>query len=893
MSSWRPALRIARRTVLRNPARALLVALLVALPVAGATVVDIVARTLTEPSREARRSIGSADAGISVSGYSRLGGSGSHGAGKPRRRRDPRKVDVSALLPAGSRLAPAPLEREILVRKGEGVLSTVLITADAGEPLHRHEAMLTAGRPARADEVLVSPALAGKLDLLDGGGELRPDATVRLPDGPAASVAGLARQQFCLSCELMMAPPGSAVARAAARRRSGYVPVPFDDGSGAAYLVDLPEGTPVAELRRALAARGISLTPRSSLIHDGDVAHGVTSDHLRAAALVTIVVGLGLLEVVLLAGTAFAVGARRQMREVGLAAANGASARDVKRIVLAQGLVLGALGAAIGIAAGVPLALAGRPLWQRITDEQVTTWAYGPWEILAAGCVGLLSGLAAAVVPAAGAARMRPVDALALRFRRVRSRGRRSTLTGSALVAIGALGGLAGDRLLAGDFAHYERALAAVAKTGDYVSPPSADGPLALIIGGATLAVVGLVLLAPALIAWLSRLGPHLPLSGRLAARDAARHRHRTGPATGAITVAVAGSIVMAFLVAGASRGEQLRYVAALPPHVLSVEPAGDDGRSLDAAAAGAAARLPEGRRHAIRIPVSEEGPLYVGRGLAGCPPGLERSARCEDENEHTVGSGELAVATTSGVADVASAGRLDRAARDALARGEALVFDRALLDEAGTFTVTDDAHTTRLRGHFVDRGKAYSALPSALVPPGVVRDKGWKTTTESVLVSFAAGTDRSAIDRAQNVADHAGVSAFVERGATGWDGRILPAIALISALVTLLGVAISVALSAAEGRADLATLAAVGAPPHRRRTLVAGQALVIGGLGCALGVALGTFVAFTARATTGAPGFVVPWGNLLATGVAVPLLAALVAALCARSRLPLVRRAD
>jgi len=113
------------------------------------------------------------------------------------------------------------------------------------------------------------------------------------------------------------------------------------------------------------------------------------------------------------------------------------------------------------------------------------------------------------------------------------------------------------------------------------------------------------------------------------------------------------------------------------------------------------------------------------------------------------------------------------------------------------------------------------------------------------------------------------------------------------AAFVTLVGVAISVALSAAEGRADLATLAAVGAPPRRRRALMASQALLVGGLGCLLGVGLGTFIAFTARSATGSPNFVVPWTNLAATAIGVPLLAALVAALCTRSRLPMVRRAE
>ena len=133
----------------------------------------------------------------------------------------------------------------------------------------------------------------------------------------------------------------------------------------------------------------------------------------------------------------------------------------------------------------------------------------------------------------------------------------------------------------------------------------------------------------------------------------------------------------------------------------------------------------------------------------------------------------------------------------------------------------------------------------------------------------------------------------YVEEGPDDGSREVaLLIVAGVAAFVTLVGVAISVALSAAEGRADLATLAAVGAPPRRRRALAAAQALLVAGLGCALGVAFGTFVAYAARTTTGSPDFVIPWTNLAITAIAVPLLAVLVAALFTPSRLPLVRRA-
>jgi putative ABC transport system permease protein len=110
---------------------------------------------------------------------------------------------------------------------------------------------------------------------------------------------------------------------------------------------------------------------------------------------------------------------------------------------------------------------------------------------------------------------------------------------------------------------------------------------------------------------------------------------------------------------------------------------------------------------------------------------------------------------------------------------------------------------------------------------------------------------------------------------------------------VTLLGVAISVSLSAAEGRADLATLAAVGAPPRRRRNLAAAQAWVLGQLGCVLGVGVGALYGYTAHAAFGSPHFMVPWQEIGGIIVAVPLFAGLVAWLLTRSRLPMVSRMD
>ncbi len=920
MSGWRPALRIARRTVMRSRARSLLIAILVGLPVAGATYADVLARTYSSHEREAHRLVGQADGAVTVTRAEQLRGYNPRwlvtDQGTVRDDRDPRKVDVADLLPAGTRFVASPRFEDVTLTRGERVVRTRVLVADVREPLHRYAARVDAGRAPGPGEALLTRRVAERLKLLDVG-ELRRDATIAVRGGPTVRVSGLARDPGCLSCELVVATAGSTIVRAV-RARGPRNPFAFNYGGAGGgdptYLVDLPARTAVDALGVKLAGLGVALTTRDALAHPEryGAAPGqtvVTPDSVRAFALVVLIVGLGLLEVVLLAGTAFAVGARRQVRELGLVAAAGGSPRDVRRIVLAQGLVLGAIGAALGVATGFAVAFAGRPLWERLADSEITSWAFGPAEIAIGALVGLLSGLAAAVVPAVGAGRMRPVDALAGRFRATTRARRRGALAGAALLVAGAVCGLLGDRLLADDFASYVRELAQVQRTGGFARLPSPNGPLALIVGGATLAIVGLVLLAPSLIGLIARGGARLPLSARLAVRDAERHRHRTGPATSAIVVAVSGSVVLAFLLAGAFRADMLRYPPQLPANTLQVLRGDTSTRGMLAAVQRARTLLPAARSHTISVPLGpkrkqavlneseqESRLLYADQQPGNCPEG-SRSQDCGAFVE--VGrNGSVAIADDDATARVlAGAGaRYDAAARDALAEGKALVFARRMLDATGDVHIRDHAdagRTVRIPGHVVRSERAYGALPAAIMSSRTAREQGWDVAVDSVLLTYGRGATPDDVDAAVTAAFDAGAGVAQDDFTPGPKDIALLLIAAAAAFVTLVGVAISVALSAAEGRADLATLAAVGAPPSRRRGLMASQALLVGGLGCVLGVGLGSFIAFTARTTTGSPDFVVPWANLVATGIGVPLLAALVAALCTRGKLPLVRRAE
>jgi putative ABC transport system permease protein len=910
VSSWHPALLIAWRTLLRSPGRSSLIAILVGLPVAAATYADVIPHTFGSPQLRAQQMVGSADGSITVTPQTRLPGYdprwlAEHSTEPSRQsQRDPVHVDVAALLPRGSRLAPMPRYQPVGLRVGQAVVRTRILLADVRQPLQRFVLRLEGpGRGPRDGEVLLTRGLAGRLHLLDGD-RLRPGAAITLVDGTSARVAGLAVDPSCLSCEQAVAVPGSPIARAAASHSApaGYA-YRTENGDTTPYptfLVDLPAGISEEALGRRLAAHGVALTTRSALAHR---VRGPGSDSsLGAGALVALITAIGLLEVVLLAGAAFAVGARRQVRVLGLVAACGGSGRDIRRLVLAQGVVLSALGAGLGVATGAAVAVGGRVFWERLADTEIAGWAFSSEEIAAAALAGTASGLVAAIIPAIGASRMLPVDALAARFRGHVGSHRGRTLAGALMVAAGIVCGLLAHHMLVGDVAAYERALAAAAITGRDLSPPQPGGPVNLIIVGAVLALIGIALLTPQLIGWIAASGAYLPLSPRLAVRDAERHRHRTGPATSAIVVAVTGSVALACILAGSFHAGRLHDSPALPRQMLDIQRADGSTTAMVQAATRAVAQLPGGRQHTLSIPFvpgdrpipgrpdTDADTLSVLRQDSSCPADLPAGV-CSPIAIPP--SGPLAIGGDDYTTRLVAGPGFSSEALHALENGVVLVFDATMLDHDGDVHIATPRGEVRLPGKLVPSTRTYRLLPSALISARTARAQDWAIGSGSELVTYSARASRDDVDAALSAATQAGVLAVKNSGPDKPENLVLGLLAAAAAFVTLVGVAVSVALSVAESRADLATLAAVGAQPGRRRALTASQALLIGGLGSTLGAGLGAWIAFTAQTTTGSPSFVVPWAVLATTALGVPLLAAVIAALSTRARLPMMRRAE
>jgi putative ABC transport system permease protein len=413
--------------------------------------------------------------------------------------------------------------------------------------------------------------------------------------------------------------------------------------------------------------------------------------------------------------------------------------------------------------------------------------------------------------------------------------------------------------------------------------------PLAL-LAGFGLTMVSLTVLAPALVGLAGRLGGRLALTGRLALRDAARQRHRTGPAVGAVMVAVAGSVAVAFAVASYDTRDRDAYRAALPDGwasvLLNVGAGGYPGFGSEAdqlaAIRSAAAELPT----TGMVPVSTAEPPSTDRYAQVLPD----TADCGSYNG-TVGAGARTARLVAGPgADAAVA---------ALAAGRAVVTEPCLIHDgtvrvlvSGVPTGSEQPKETtyRLPAVLVP-GRAYDGLPQTVLPEPAARRIGLVPRTYQVVLPTTRTPTAAEEDRARTALGPLAQTLQVERG---YGAPYLPGfVALMggAGLVTLAGVAISVALSAAEGRADLATLAAIGAPPRRRRGLAMVQAALVAGLGVGLGLLLGAAIGLTIMSGLDGYPVVVPWLTVLVVGAGVPLLGVAAVGVLTRSRLPMVRR--
>ena len=258
----------------------------------------------------------------------------------------------------------------------------------------------------------------------------------------------------------------------------------------------------------------------------------------------TIVLALatvGMLLIGLVSVGGFTVLAQRRLRSLGMLGALGATDRHIRLVVLANGLVVGVAGTLIGAAVGLAAWLAYRPRLEASAHHVIGTFAL-PWAVIVPAMVlAVVATFFAASRPARAITRVPIVTALSGRPAPPRQ-VHRTAVPGIAF-GVGAF----------------------VLLTYAGSSTQGGGGMLGLVIGLVAL-IVAVILLAPFCLTALARLGRRTPIAVRLALRDLARYRARSGSALAAISLGVLIAVLVC--VESASRfGNVLDYAG---PNVAS-----------------------------------------------------------------------------------------------------------------------------------------------------------------------------------------------------------------------------------------------------------------------------------------------------------------------------------
>jgi putative ABC transport system permease protein len=287
-----------------------------------------------------------------------------------------------------------------------------------------------------------------------------------------------------------------------------------------------------------------------------------TSNPINPETITFALATLGMLLIGLVAVGGFTVLAQRRLRALGMLGALGATDRNVRLVVRANGVVVGVAGTVLGAILGFLAWLAYRPYVENSAHHLIGVLAL-PWVVIGpAMALAVLATYLAAGRPARAITRIPVVAALSGRPAPPKQ-VHRSAIPGIVLAAAAfGLVTYAGSNTNAGG-----------------QSP--AGAPLAL-IGGLIVLVVAVILLSPLCLALLGRLAAYTPVAARLALRDLSRYRARSGSALAAISLGV----LIAVLISVQSSARYANVLDYAGPNLTSsqlvVSPQFNDGPGAD-----------------------------------------------------------------------------------------------------------------------------------------------------------------------------------------------------------------------------------------------------------------------------------------------------------------------
>ena len=581
---------------------------------------------------------------------------------------------------------------------------------------------------------------------------------------------------------------------------------------------------------------------------------------------------LGMLLIALVGVGGFTVLAQRRLRAIGMLAAQGATQRHIRLVVRANGAATGIVGAIAGAVLGFLAWLAYRPQAENSAHHVMGVFQL-PWTVIGISmALAIIATYFAASRPAKTIAKVPVVAALA-------GRPPAPKKTRHLAIPIG-LCFLVGAFLLLG-------AAGATAGGGGGQN----NGTLELAVGFITL-TVAIVLLAPALLSVVAAAGRRSPVAIRLALRDLARYRARSGPALAAISLSTLIAVIIC--VASAARfANALDYAGPnLSSNQLIVyEPGNGNGRSAvpdnnpTAAQIAAAPKVAKdiaaelGTTSLIALETSNanlnhaangrswSGQIYVATPQLLSAFGIKQSQINPDADILTMRPGLSTMSLMQLTYGNQARGRPGH-------RPGERAQQRQLSGPARREAASPTRPSRRSASSRPARPRRTRWSPSTRSPHCTCRSR---SGTEGWLIQVPNGLTATQVTDAQRTAAAAGMGVETRNS--------IPSLAQIIDAATLFGIVLaigilglSVGLVRSEAARDLRTLSATGAGGSTRRTITATTAGALAFTGAVVGIVGGYLAAigfFRSNSLDGLSSLTsIPVTNLLVILVGMPLAA-------------------
>ncbi|WP_131738161.1 FtsX-like permease family protein [Actinomadura roseirufa] len=708
---------------------------------------------------------------------------------------------------------------------------------------------LEAGRaPAADDEVAVVRHMsrAGRLRVGDTMTLTLPRQTRRVRIAGVVTVQG---HGAVAAGDLVLAPPETV-------RRAAMLPA----GAWQGVWVKAAPGVPADRLRGELAGElgGAATVRTAQEVRDAQTA-AAAGEGASIAGVVGMLASVAIFVGLFVVANTFGALVRRRTRRLALLGAIGATPRQLKRLIRLEALVMGAIAAVGGVAAGYPLSALIIRLFARDGFDVSAADAQFGWVALAVpAAAGILVTQLAAWRAAHRAAGITPVQAL------------RDTVTESPERRLPRL--LAACALFAG--AGFWFAVAVAVRVGDPPGPDRTFGVALMVLLGSMPAVTGLAVLTPLFVGPLGGLVGRLGTlvggeTGRLAHATITRSPRRVSSAASSLMVSVAlvASVALVTLSVHDRFREAGRQVMAAEHAITSTAKTAE---GAPAPLARDVASLP------ARIPgVSRATALTQTQVKLVSPPG-----RLDPDEEPEPFGLLVSGAEQTGLREVLRLGGPPDALRPGqIALSSTVMRERGL--RRGQQIVVRGAQgrvALTVAGAYHDPSHVFA--DQALVAPATMDRLDANAATRTVLVR---GGSRRALARA--VAGVPGVrvldrDAYVEAASASLTRalRATQGFVGMALLLALFGMATTVSMSVAERTREFGLLGAVGATMRQIRSIVRWEGATVVALGTILGLVIATGTLALLHVATGSsflrpdpPWWLFP---LVAAGAAVATLA-------------------